>query len=193
MHQLWRVHCGGQHEFVLVGWSLFPSAVDGLPIGAHGRGGWAEEAGIELFQHGFDVHIGIPVETTSQVQVEESRGHSAPALGIDSEDASGAVVLDVLADGLDGGVGDVAPDQHALVVVVDDEAALHGLGPAVHDIAVLLAGWTSGIVHAVDGAYVDGGQVRYQRLGSHRVALGRQGNIGIGQKANAAVGETDLG
>ena len=165
---------------MLVGWGLFPSAVDGLPIGAHGRGGWSKEAGIELFQHGIDVHIGIPVEASSQVQVEESRGHGTPALGIDPEDASGAVVLDVLANGLDGGVGDVAPDQHALVVVVDDEAALHDLGPAVHDVAVLLAGWTSGIVHAVDGADVDGCQVRYQRLGGYCVSLRRQGDIGVG-------------
>ena len=192
-HQLRRVDHGGEPELVLVGEGALPGLLDRLPVGAHGGGRRPPEAGVELLHLGLHVGVGIPVEEGPQVEVEEGGGQRPPALGVDPEDAGVAVVAHVLADRLHRGVGDVAPDQHALVVVVDDEAALHRLRPAVHDLSVLLAGRTAGIVHAVDGADVDRRQVGHQGLGGGDPALGRQGDVGVGEEADAPAREAGVG
>jgi hypothetical protein len=91
-----------------------------------------------------------------------------------------------VAKGLVRRIWDIAPYEHALVVVVNRQAALHHLGPLLHDLAVLAARAGARVVHAVDRVDIDRRQIPDKGRRRRDLADRRERNVGIDQK-------TDLG
>ena len=93
-------------------------------------------------------------------------------------------MFDVLPDGGDGRVGKVTPDEHPLVVIVNGDAPLHHLRPAIEHLAILLARRRLRVVHAVDGVNVNGREVGHERLLGDDVPLRRERDVRVSKEAN---------
>ena len=137
--QLRGVDGRGDKIFVLGHQGFLPGTKNLAPVSGHGLGRRAVEADVKIGQQRVGVGIGVPQQLAAQVEIRQGGGQGAAAFSVDPQNACGAIGLHVAPEGLVAGVGQVAPDQHALVVVVDHEPALHDLCPLFHDDAVLTA------------------------------------------------------
>ena len=151
----------GRNHLVLVfcDAALRPGPVEGLPVPSHGPGGRTVVQPVELVKQVIHVCLDIPVEAIAQVVVQAGDEGRHPRLRGESFHAHPVQPGDILPELVQMGLRQPSPDQHALVVVVEEQVVAQ-TGPTLDDRLELPRGRTR--TQRMDRIEVDRCEHRHQ-------------------------------
>ena len=122
------------------------------------------------------------MSSAAQIEIRDGRGEGHARFGREADDAQIAIELHILAEGEMRGGRQVAPNEHPLIVVVDDHPAVGHLQPFCEDLSILVLGRRLRVAHGMNRIDVNGRDMRKKRRLEMRFSLGGNKHVGIDQE-----------